>query len=201
MGSTVRRNGLSALCLFGLALAPACALAQAPAKEPFPFDWLRHDAAPGNRAAGSTFYPPVESLDAQKQRQQVEPSMQEAPTMAASEPEPLRTPVEPPQADAAPTPVARPSLSAKPKPATPMEQIEVVNSRSVTLNELKLVSLKDSRKPFIVRPSLKPGQTLTLEIPRDWGCQFLVWTQFSEEPSEQHDGVDLCGDRKINLVN
>jgi hypothetical protein len=82
-----------------------------------------------------------------------------------------------------------------------MDEIDIVNKRALTLNELKLVSLKDGRKPFIVKPSLKPGQSLTIEIPRDWGCLFLVWTQFSEEPSEQYDGVDLCGDRKINLVD
>ena len=82
-----------------------------------------------------------------------------------------------------------------------MERIDIVNNRSVTLNELKLVSLKEGRKPFIVKPSLKPGQSLSVEIPREWGCLFLVWTQFSEEPSEQYDGVDLCGERKINLIN
>ena len=63
------------------------------------------------------------------------------------------------------------------------------------------MSLRNSRKPFILRPSLKAGQTIRIEIPRDWGCVFLVWTQFSEEPSEQYDGVDLCTDRKLNLIN
>ena len=105
----------------------------------------------------------------------------------------------------APAPVARPvganQPSAKAKPTVLMDRIDVINSRSVTLNELKLVSLKEGRKPLIVKPSLKPGQSLSVEIPREWGCLFLVWTQFSEEPSEQYDSVDLCGDRKINLIN
>ena len=194
-----------------LALSSASALAQTPAKEPFPFDWLRHDAAPTNRAAGSTFYPPVESLDAQKKRQQIEPAMEEPQVMAA----PLAAPVNDAPApdrdlqravssspDAAPMPTARPATRAgKPKPTPLMDEIDIVNKRALTLNELKLVSLKDGRKPFIVKPSLKPGQSLTVEIPREWGCLFLVWTQFSEEPSEQYDGVDLCGDRKINLVD
>ena len=226
MGSSVRRKGLSAFCLLGLALMPVGALAQeasaqppaqspvqSPAREPFPFDWLRHDAAPSTRAAGPTIYPPVESLNDQKRRQQIEPAMEEpramaAPTEASIESAPLPEP-ETVRAEAggssqtqAPIPASRPAaFPAKPKPAPAMDSVEIMNSRSVTLNELKLVSLKDSRKPFIVRPSLKPGQSLTVEIPRDWGCLFLVWTQFSEEPSEQHDGVDLCGDRKINLVN
>jgi hypothetical protein len=40
-----------------------------------------------------------------------------------------------------------------------------------------------------------------VDIPEGLGCIFLVWTQFSEEPSEQYDGVDLCVDKKINLIN
>ena len=226
MGSSVRRKGLSAFCLLGLALMPVGALAQeasaqppaqspvqSPAREPFPFDWLRHDAAPSTRAAGPTIYPPVESLNDQKRRQQIEPAMEEPRAMAAPaeasiesaplpEPETVRVESGASSQTQAPTPASRPAaFPAKAKPAPAMDAVEIMNSRSVTLNELKLVSLKDSRKPFIVRPSLKPGQSLTVEIPRDWGCLFLVWTQFSEEPSEQHDGVDLCGDRKINLVN
>ena len=108
-----------------LALSSASALAQSPAKEPFPFDWLRHDAAPANRAAGSTFYPPLESLDAQKRRQQIEPAMEEPQVMAAplappvnDPPAPDRDPqrAEPSPPDAAPMPTARPAMRAG-KPA------------------------------------------------------------------------------------
>ncbi len=202
--------------LFFLALLPMNALAQAPAKEAFPFDWLRHDAPPSNRAAGSTIYPPTESQNDQKRRQQIEPTTEEpqaavapaeAPIPAVSPPlerEPVLATVEASIESAAPTPTVRPTFTRAPahsKPTPPMEEIDVINKRSVTLNELKLVSLKEGRRPFIVKPNLKPGQTLTVEIPRDWGCIFLVWTQFSEEPSEQYDGVDLCGDRKINLID
>lgn len=213
MGASVRHKSLFAqrtIWLLGFALSSAVALAQTPGKEPFPFDWLRHDAAPTNRAASSPFDPPMEGLDSQKRRQQIEPSMAEPQTLAAPAEAPVdgapMTVLEPEAApasdDPVPTPTARPAASiAKAKPAPVMDQIDVVNKRSVTLNELKLVSLKDSRKPFVVRPSLKPGQSLTIEIPREWGCLFLVWTQFSEEPLEQYDGVDLCGERRINLVN
>ena len=212
----MRHKSLSAqriALLFCLSLSPLSALAQTPVKEPFPFDWLRHDATPTNRPGGSTFYPPIESLDAQKRRQQIEPAMQEPQVMAA----PAEAPADPASAadsdgrrveaettlqGVAPSPTARPTVrGAKTKPSPLMDEIEVVNKRAVMLNELKLVSLKDSRKPFVVRPSLKPGKSLTVEIPREWGCVFLVWTQFSEEPSEQYDGVDLCVDRKINLVD
>ena len=206
-------------CLICLSPWSGPAFAQSPSREVSPFDWLRHDAAPTNRAAGATIFPPVESLNDQKKRQQIEPSMEEAaPVPSSGEAqqsdvlkvevaEPVISVIESSLEGEAPTPVARPSgaftnhPSAKAKPAPAMERIDVINNRSVTLNELKLVSLKEGRKPFIVRPSLKPGQSLSVEIPREWGCIFLVWTQFSEEPSEQYDGVDLCGDRKINLIN
>jgi hypothetical protein len=135
-----------------------------------------------------------------------EPTPPVVATAASSEP------VSPPEealAPGAPSPMPRPvmapinhaSAKAKTLPPLPTDQIEVVNNRNVTLNELKLMSLRNSRKPFILRPSLKAGQTIRIEIPRDWGCVFLVWTQFSEEPSEQYDGVDLCTDRKLNLIN
>ncbi len=209
MGSSVRHMRLLVQRVgwpLYLALVPMGALAQTPSKEPFPFDWLRHDAAPTNRAAGSPFSSPVGNLNEQKKGPQIEPAMEDPQAIAA----PVETPeASPAQADVearpgigAPAPIARPvPHAAKTKPSQPMDEVDVVNNRSVTLNELKLVSLKEGRKPFIVRPSLKPGQRLTVEIPREWGCLFIVWTQFSEEPSEQFDGVDLCGDRTINLVN
>ena len=210
--------------LIFLALSPGLAFAQAPAKEGSPFDWLRHDAAPTNRSGGATIFPPVESLNDQKKRQQIDPVVEDATPVPATgesvsrEPpqreapkvdfaEPVIPAIESALVSSAPAPVARPSVNAaspptaKARPAIAMEQIDVINNRSVILNELKLVSLKEGRKPFVVKPSLKPGQTLSIEIPREWGCLFLVWTQFSEEPSEQYDGVDLCGDRKINLIN
>ena len=229
LGSSVRQKSNFAhriAWLIGFALLPGHAFAQAPAREGSPFDWLRHDAAPTNRSAGATIFPPTESLNDQKKRQQIEPLMEEAAPVSAPsveeavsrEPppseifkvdvaEPAIPAIEASLERAAPGPVARPSAtatnhpSAKAKPAAAMERIDVINNRSVILNELKLVSLKEGRKPFIVKPSLKPGHSLSVEIPREWGCLFLVWTQFSEEPSEQYDGVDLCGDRKINLIN
>jgi hypothetical protein len=200
-----------------LALSPVCAWAQAPARDGSPFDWLRHDAAPTNRPAGATIFPPAESLNDQKKRQQIEPIVEEvAPAPIVGEPPsteifrvdldaPAITTIESSLESPAPAPVARPvgtnQPSARAKPSAPMDRIDVTNNRSVTLNELKLVSLKEGRKPLVVKPSLRPGQSLSVEIPREWGCLFLVWTQFSEEPSEQYDSVDLCGDRKINLVN
>ena len=228
MGSSARQKSLSAglgfLFCFALFPAVACAQAVAPAKEGSPFDWLRHDATPTNRPGGSTFYPPVESLNDQKKRQQIERAADEAPMAPMVVEAPLaeasptvereapvsvvvEAPVESAAPASAPSPIARPAPNAgshpaaKAKPAPPMEEIVVINNRSVTLNELKLVSLKEGRKSFVVKPSLKAGQTLTVEIPKEWGCLFLVWTQFSEEPSEQYDGVDLCSDRKINLIN
>ena len=222
LGSSVRQKSILAqriACLMFLSVTPGCALAQSPAREVSPFDWLRHDAAPSNRAAGATIFPPVESLSDQKKRQQIEPLMEEvAPVPPSDEApraeafkvefaEPVIPAIESSLESTAPSPVTRPSgasanhPSARAKAAVPMERIDIVNNRSVTLNELKLVSLKEGRKPFIVKPSLKPGQSLSVEIPREWGCLFLVWTQFSEEPSEQYDGVDLCGERKINLIN
>ena len=206
-------------CLIFVCLSVGQAFAQSPSREGSPFDWLRHDAAPTNRAAGATIFPPVESLNDQKKRQQIDPLVEEAAPAPAGagavqaeafkvdSVEPAISAIETSPEVAAPTPVARPSgasashASARAKPAPPMDRIDVINNRSLTLNELKLVSLKEGRKPLIVKPSLKPGQSLSVEIPREWGCIFLVWTQFSEEPSEQFDGVDLCADRKINLIN
>jgi hypothetical protein len=215
MRPSVRQKNLlaHAVCYLScLVLSHSGVQAQSPVKESSPFDWLRHDAAPSNRTSGPTINPPLESLTDQKNRQTFEPAPEE-PTAAASivEPsEPVAPVVEPPKDSPAPTPATRPVMSVANHPAAkaksapapqPVEQIDVINRRSVTLNELKLVSLKNSRKPIIVRPSLKGGQSLKVDIPEGLGCIFLVWTQFSEEPSEQYDGVDLCVDKKINLIN
>ncbi len=219
MGWTVRHAGLLAPvfgCLIFFAGFDGCAHAQtqtpAPGKEVSPFDWLRHDAPAVNRPAGPTLNPPTDGPVEQKRPDIAQPMVEEAIPVASE-----NAPGEPALiVDAAPTPdvpapIARPATvaatiaaskaKAPPPPPQPTEQISVLNSRSVTLNELKLVSLKNSRKPFIVRPSLKGGQSMKIDIPKDWGCVFLVWTQFSEEPSEQYDGVDLCVDKMLNLVN
>ena len=212
----MRHTGLLAPvfgCLFTLCLVDVAAFAQAPSKEASPFDWLRHDAPAVNRPGGPTLSPPTE-MPVEPRKEAAQPVMDEAVPVVAevADAAPVSPPPVPPEdavVQTAPSPMSRPAVTApvqsaaKAKAALPpaMDQIEVVNRRSVMLNELKLVSLKNSRKPFVVRPSLKAGQSLKIDIPKDWGCIFLVWTQFSEEPSEQYDGVDLCVDKTLNLVN
>lgn len=220
MGWTVRQTGLLAPvfgCLISFCLFDACAFAQAPVQPPAsgkdasPFDWLRHDAPAVNRPGGPTLNPPMEGAPEPKRPEAAQPVMDEPtpPVVTTGASGETVSPPEEALAPGAPSPMPRPvmapvnhaSAKAKTLPPLPTDQIEVVNNRNVTLNELKLMSLRNSRKPFILRPSLKAGQTIRIEIPRDWGCVFLVWTQFSEEPSEQYDGVDLCTDRKLNLIN
>ena len=208
----MRLNGLAANVVGGLmclALSHVCAFAQTQTKEPSPFDWLRPDAPPVNRPSTPMLNSPVQSVVEDRAPPLVEPSGQAvSPTMP-------QTPVA--LAPASPPPSVLPSGSPKPSKIAPspatspaaqhrkakpvFDRLDVTNNRVGILNELKFVSIKPDGKSFVLKPGLKGGQSVQVEVPKYLGCIFVVWVQVGDDPSEQHEGIDLCDDKKVFLIN
>jgi hypothetical protein len=215
MGRFVRLNGLivhvfgSLICL---AVSCACAAAQSPVKEPSPFDWLRQDAAPVNRLPGPTVNAPVDGAAADKTLQS-DGAIVGVTAPAASAVQTSEAPKEIVGAPLAAPPVVSVAQESKPvkaiarqPPSHPKAQhvfdrLDVTNNRAGVLNELKFVSIKNGGKSFSLKPSLKGGQSVRVEVPTELGCRFVVWVQVDDDPVEQHEGVDLCDDKKVFLIN
>ncbi|NDH92683.1 MAG: aminotransferase class V-fold PLP-dependent enzyme [Actinobacteria bacterium] len=79
-------------------------------------------------------------------------------------------------------------------------EIELTNARVLTLVEFKLVSVRDENKTLALKPALPTGKSLRVEVPMALGCAFTVVLEFTDATPEQHEGINLCSDKKINLV-
>ena len=196
----VRKNGVlshfmgNAVCILFFS---ASVFAQTPRKEPFPFDWMRPDAAPSTRTLSPKVIPTPQVIP--------EPAPVEEPT-AVVETTPIGPQVEPapddsaPQGNIVPAPPASPHVNARQKPKPILNEIELTNARILTLVEFKLVGGKEEMKPLVIKPELQSGKSIKVEVPIVMGCAFTVWLEFTDGTPEQHEGVNLCNDKKINLV-
>jgi hypothetical protein len=205
MGVAVRKSDVliqiigNAICILFFS---ASLFAQTPTKEPFPFDWMRPDAPPTTRTLAPKVGPippfspaqtPVEEAGAATAAPAVvEPTPDMSTTSPAMEAQP--------QGNIIPAPVNSGPAGMRPKPRPVLNDIELTNARILTLVEFKLVSVRDENKTLSLKPALPTGKSLRVEVPMALGCTFTVVLEFTDGAPEQHEGINLCSDKKINLV-
>ena len=173
----------------------ASVFAQTPPREPFPFDWLRPDAAPSSRTLSPAVFPTPQDIPAPAPVESAVAAVETAPAIPQVEPPTESTP----QGNIVPAPPA-PHAAERPKTKPILNEIDVTNARILTLVEFKLVSTRDETKPFVIKPALQTGKSLKVEVPIVLGCAFTVHLEFTDGTPEQHEGVNLCNDKKINLI-
>ena len=200
MGLAVRKSDVliqifgNALCLLFFS---ASVFAQTPQKEPFPFDWMRPDAPPTTRTLAPKVSPIPPFSPARAPVEEAAP--------AANEPTPDVSSASPavetqPQGNIVPAPANSGPAGARPKPRPALNEIELTNARILTLVEFKLVSVREESKTLAIKPALPTGKSLRVEVPMALGCAFTVVLEFTDGAPEQHEGINLCSDKKINLV-
>jgi hypothetical protein len=113
--------------------------------------------------------------------------------------------VAPPAADAAGA-VATPDAGApakhkaKPKKAAPATvAVVVVNKRAVALTEL-LASAAGSPESKKIVGKLDPGKKIVVHLTHDKECLFDLHGVYADGTTTDSDGVELCKDKAINLV-
>jgi hypothetical protein len=98
-------------------------------------------------------------------------------------------------------PAAAPDKSkAKPKKAA-MAKVDVVvsNNRSVGLTELLAAPAGGADSKKIAGP-LAPGKKVVVHLPHDKACLFDLHGAYDDGTSTDVQGVELCKDKKIDLV-
>ena len=183
----------NAVCLV---FCSASVFAQTPRKEAFPFDWMRPDAPPTNRTLTPSVIPAPEITPEQAPVEAAPAAVESAPI--SPEPEPVSE--SQPTGNIAPLPPNHPHAAPRQKARPTFNEIEVTNARILTLVEFKLAPNREDAKPLAIKPSLPSGASLKVEVPIALGCAFTVWLEFTDGAPEQHEGVNLCNDKKINLI-
>ena len=208
MGVAVRKSDVliqiigNAICILFFS---ASLFAQTLPKEPFPFDWMRPDAPPTTRTLAPKVGPIPPFSPAQTPVEEAAAPAAPAPAPAVVEPAPEILSASPameaqPQGNIVPAPANSGPAGMRPKPRPVLNDIELTNARILTLVEFKLVSVRDENKTLSLKPALSTGASLRVEVPMALGCAFTVMLEFTDGASEQHEGVNLCNDKKINLV-
>ena len=183
----------NAVCIFFFS---ASVFAQTPPREPFPFDWLRPDAAPSNRTLSPVVFPTPQDIPAPAPVEAPAAAVEAAPVIPQVEP----ATVSPPLGNIVLAPPAIPLAGDRQKAKPILNEIELTNARVLSLVEFRLVSLREGAKPLVLRTALQTGKSLRVEVPMAMGCAFTVLLEFTDGAPEQHEGLNLCNDKKINLI-
>jgi hypothetical protein len=99
-----------------------------------------------------------------------------------------------------PKPKPTPTSMSKPKkPAEATIAVEVINSRAVALTQLvgAISGTPDSKK---IAGPLAPGKKVIVHLAHDKACLFDLHAVFEDGAVTDAQGVELCKDKKINLV-
>ena len=183
----------NAVCLV---FCSASVFAQTPRKEAFPFDWMRPDAPPTNRTLTPSVIPAPEITPEQAPVEAAPAAVESTPI--SPEPEPVLE--SQPTGNIAPPPPNHQHAAPRQKARPTFNEIEVTNARILTLVEFKLAPNREDAKPLAIKPALPGGASVKVEVPIALGCAFTVWLEFTDGAPEQHEGVNLCNDKKINLI-
>jgi hypothetical protein len=100
----------------------------------------------------------------------------------------------------APKPKPTPTSMSKPKkPAEATIAVEVINGRAVALTQLvgAISGTPDSKK---IAGPLAPGKKVIVHLAHDKACLFDLHAVFEDGAVTDAQGVELCKDKKINLV-
>jgi hypothetical protein len=209
MGVAVRKSDVliqiigNAICILFFS---ASLFAQTPPKEPFPFDWMRPDAPPTTRTLAPKVGPIPPFSPAQTPVEEAAAPAAPAPTApAATELAPEISSASPameaqPQGNIVPAPANSGPAGMRQKPKPLLNEIDITNARILTLVEFRFVSVRDENKSLVLKPALSTGKSLRVEVPMALGCAFTVVLEFTDGAPERHEGINLCSDKKINLV-
>jgi hypothetical protein len=99
--------------------------------------------------------------------------------------------------DAAP---AEPKKMKPHKKLAPTVVVLVTNSRSVALTELDAAPTGGAPAKQIVA-DLAPGKKLTVKVPHGKSCVFDLHGAYSDGSSTDLTSIDLCHDKKVNLID
>lgn len=86
--------------------------------------------------------------------------------------------------------------------AKPNQQVTVTNLRSAALNTLEIATTGD--QPRLVAKlgkPLAPGKSATLKLNKPAGCSYFVLARFEDAVESDSEGMDLCRDRVIRLLD
>jgi hypothetical protein len=118
-----------------------------------------------------------------------------APVPAAAANTPAATVANAPLATAR---VAKPQNKRRKKVA-PSFVVVVSNSRSVALSELDATP-SGGTLPKTIVSNLAPGKKLSVTVATEKSCVFNLHGAYADGSSTDSTSVDLCKDKKINLV-
>ena len=114
---------------------------------------------------------------------------------------------------AAPAPAATPAAPVKPKPKPkakaaaaktsklPMVTVTVKNGRAAGLTLLTASISGGNGDPVKVTSKLAAGKSATVHVAHDKDCLFDLHGEYDDGASMDETGVDLCKDKKLNLVD
>jgi hypothetical protein len=117
------------------------------------------------------------------------------PVPAAATNAPVATVVNAPMAAAR---VAKPQNKRR-KKVTPSFVVVVSNSRSVALSELDATP-SGGTLPKTIVSNLAPGQKLSVTVATEKSCVFNLHGVYADGSSTDSTSVDLCKDKRVNLV-
>ena len=108
-----------------------------------------------------------------------------------------------PAATAPATPAAKaPAKAAKAaKPAAVSLKVTVTNGREAAVNTLAFTGAGASQSANLLKTPLQPGKSIVLTVKTTKGaCMFDIAGAFADEQEIAGQGIDLCRDKKLTLV-
>lgn len=108
-----------------------------------------------------------------------------------------------PAATAPATPAAKaPAKAAKAaKPAAVSLKVTVTNGREAAVNTLAFTGAGASQSANLLKTPLQPGKSIVLTVKSTKGaCMFDIAGAFADEQEIAGQGIDLCRDKKLTLV-
>ena len=120
-----------------------------------------------------------------------------------------------PDAGAAAAPAAAPAAPVKPKPKPkpkakaaaaktnklPLVTVTVKNGRAAGLTLLTATISGGDGDPVKLAGALAPGKSATAHVAHDKNCLFDLHGEYDDGASMDETGVELCKDKKLNLVD
>ena len=99
-------------------------------------------------------------------------------------------------------PKAETAKAEKPKAKKlPFVTVTVKNGREAALTMLTATISGGSGDPVKVAATLAPGKSATAHLAHDKDCLFDLHGEYADGASMDEAGVELCKDKKINLVD
>lgn len=99
--------------------------------------------------------------------------------------------------------VAMPAMAqqaprAKPLPKNATELV-LTNARPATVTGFELS--REGKKFAAIKKPLEAGKKITIKLPKNAGCEFVVNVAFSDEAEFEETQVNLCADKTVRLID